>query len=732
VLARRLYYFAKPLLPRSVQIWLRRLHARRALARSRHRWPIDPKAGAAPANWPGWPEGKRFALILTHDVEGQRGIERVRRLAELEMELGLRSSFNFIPEGGDPVPAELRAWLVENGFEVGVHDLYHDGKLYSSREHFRECAQKINRYTKEWGAAGFRSGFMLHNLDWTHDLDIEYDASTFDTDPFEPQPDGVGTIFPFWVPAPKGTGENGSKAGFVELPYTLVQDFNLFVVLGEKTADIWRQKIDWIVARGGMALLDTHPDYMAFDGAPPRHDEFPVERYRDFLIHVRDHYADSYWPALPRDVARYYMSACSRQPAARPRRACMLSYSFYESDNRVRRYAESLVKQGYQVDAFALRRDPMQPDREVIDGVTLHRIQERRKDEKNPLDHLTRLLRFTFRAARHLAEEHRARRYDLVHVHNPPDFLTFAAWRAKADGARVILDIHDVVPELYGNKFKSAGGEFILAALKWVEKLSMRFADHVIVSNHLWHEKIVRRSVRESKTSVLVNHVDPAIFHPRARTRDDGKFILTFPGSLSWHQGLDIAINAFAKIQHDLPNAEFHIYGVGSARPGLEEQVRTLGLTEKVLFREVVPLPEVPAIMANADLGVVPKRADSFGDEAYSTKIMEFMSQGTPVIASRTKIDSYYFDESVLCFFEPENVDDLASCILRLARDKEYRETLRENGLAYAQRHNWETKKDEYLGVVRRLLNDGTPPPPAHPSPAAVSAAEAASPVSRS
>ncbi len=165
-------------------------------------WPILPGSELPPEGWPGWPDGKKFAFVLTHDVESQQGLDRVKQLAELEMELGFRSSFNFTPEGPYSVPGELRSWLTDRGFEVGVHDLHHDGHLFSSREGFRRKAERINAYLKEWNAVGFRSGYMLRNLDWIHDLNITYDACTFDTDPFEPQPDGVSTIFPFWVPAP--------------------------------------------------------------------------------------------------------------------------------------------------------------------------------------------------------------------------------------------------------------------------------------------------------------------------------------------------------------------------------------------------------------------------------------------------------------------------------------------------------------------------------------------------
>src|SRR5262249_41363433 len=127
------------------------------------------------------------------------GLAKCRQLMELEMKLGFRSSFNFVPEGDYQVPRVLIDELKANGFEVGVHDLHHDGKLYHSRKQFVQDSALINHYLNDWGAVGFRSGFMLHNLHWLHDLDIAYDASTFDTDPFEPQPDGVSTIFPFWV-----------------------------------------------------------------------------------------------------------------------------------------------------------------------------------------------------------------------------------------------------------------------------------------------------------------------------------------------------------------------------------------------------------------------------------------------------------------------------------------------------------------------------------------------------
>ena len=298
MISNRAYYTIKPYLPLSLRLAMRRRSAISRRRASADVWPIDPKAGATPPGWPGWPASKRFALVLTHDVEGNRGLSRVERLMHLESTHGFQSSFNFIPEGEYRIAETLWRSVEGAGFEVGVHGLEHDGKLYNSKARFASRVPRINAHLREWNACGFRSPLMQHRLAWMHALAVEYDCSTFDTDPFEPEPDGVGTIFPFWVAGPNGSG-------YVELPYTLVQDFNLFVVLRERDISIWKRKLDWVAAHGGMALITTHPDYMCFEGNPAR-DEYPVSHYEEFLRYIRDKYDGQFWNALPREVSRYY------------------------------------------------------------------------------------------------------------------------------------------------------------------------------------------------------------------------------------------------------------------------------------------------------------------------------------------------------------------------------------------------------------------------------------------
>ncbi len=344
MLFRRFYYQVKPYVPRRLRLGIRRFFAARKLSQFAHSWPVNPAAGIPPTQWPGWPDGKRFGVVLTHDVEGQVGFDRSLQLMETEQKLGFRSSFNFIPEGEYTVRKPVRDELAANGFEVGVHDLKHDGKLFRSESEFRKSARRINHYLEDWGAVGFRAGFMLRNLDWIHQLNIEYDASTFDTDPFEPQPDGAGTIFPFWIPrpstlnhqpstiskrsedravAPREGGNdqpstlNGSSShrnGYTELPYTLPQDSTLFLILKETTPSIWLKKLDWIVANRGMVLLITHPDYISFDASRATAMDFPIEHYQALLRCISERYSSEFWHGLPRDLVRHL-----RNPQAAPR-----------------------------------------------------------------------------------------------------------------------------------------------------------------------------------------------------------------------------------------------------------------------------------------------------------------------------------------------------------------------------------------------------------------------------
>ncbi|MCU0343265.1 MAG: hypothetical protein MUF28_05535 [Ignavibacterium sp.] len=297
---KKLFYLLKPFIPRKLQLFLRRKFIYKKLPKYKDSWPILPGSEKKPENWKGWPDGKKFTLVLTHDVEHQRGYDRVLKLLQVEKELGFVSSFYFVPERDYKVEKSLLNTVKNNGFEYGLHGLHHDGKLFSSEAEFLRRAKKINYYLNKWDALGFRSPAMHHNLELIGALNIDYDLSTFDTDPFEPQPDGVGTIFPFWVP-----NKRHKKGGYVELPYTLPQDFTPFILLREKSTAIWKEKLDWVADNNGMVLVNIHPDYINFENKTLA-EEYPIQYIIDFLSYVNTKYAGQYWNPLPQTLASYW------------------------------------------------------------------------------------------------------------------------------------------------------------------------------------------------------------------------------------------------------------------------------------------------------------------------------------------------------------------------------------------------------------------------------------------
>ncbi len=303
-LPKRMYYILKPALPRTLTRVLRRLYSRPEKAVADIQWPVEARyakflweimsqlLGTFPDRAlsikPLWPKGFRYALVLTHDIESKRGQEFVRNVADLEEDLGFRSSFNFVPEDY-PLDMNLVDELRQRGFEIGIHGLAHDGKLFSSRAKFEHSAKRINSYLKDLGAVGFRAPLTIRNPEWMQALEIEYDLSFFDTDPFEPIPGGTMSIWPFFI------------GHFVELPYTLLQDYTLTSILHESSARIWLEKVDFVEDYHGMALLNAHPDYLR--------DQTRWGVYREFLCAMKNR--KGYWHGLPRDVAAWWRERCS-------------------------------------------------------------------------------------------------------------------------------------------------------------------------------------------------------------------------------------------------------------------------------------------------------------------------------------------------------------------------------------------------------------------------------------
>jgi hypothetical protein len=297
--AQRLYYMLKPAIPRVLTRGLRRRYGSHRAGTLHVQWPIEPRYAAFQLGVMGhllritghprlrflnfWPAGRRYALVLTHDIESGDGQRFVPEVAALEEDLGFRSSFNFVPELY-PLDRGLMADLQARGFEVGVHGLRHDGKLFSGREQFMRRATRINGHLRDFGAVGFRAPLTQRQPEWMQALEIEYDASFFDTDPYEPIAGGTMSVWPFEL------------GHFVELPYTLVQDYTLAYILGETTPRIWLEKVAFLRSVHGMALALTHPDYLRAPRA--------WRIYSDFLRVMSER--RDFYHALPAEVARWW------------------------------------------------------------------------------------------------------------------------------------------------------------------------------------------------------------------------------------------------------------------------------------------------------------------------------------------------------------------------------------------------------------------------------------------
>jgi hypothetical protein len=295
---KRLYYLLKPYIPRQFIRFLRS----KGVSKDAHyplRFPIEDRyirflretarrvlvnRGITSAPFAAlWPQGKQYAFCIRHDVEEKAGCEYVRELASIDEAHGFRSVFNFVVNRY-PVDRDLLSELNERGHEVGVHGLQHDGKDFFSKGVFMQRAPLVNRALAAWDSVTYCAPLTHRQPEWLQALDIEYDQSFFDTDPNEPMVGGVMTIFPFFI------------GKFVEMPYTLVQDHSLKMLLRETTPRLWLEKVAYVQQNNGMALVNSHPDYLLNDRLRSIYTDFLSEMQRK-----RD-----YWHALPRDVARWW------------------------------------------------------------------------------------------------------------------------------------------------------------------------------------------------------------------------------------------------------------------------------------------------------------------------------------------------------------------------------------------------------------------------------------------
>ncbi|MBN1981926.1 MAG: glycosyltransferase family 4 protein [Chitinivibrionales bacterium] len=392
---------------------------------------------------------------------------------------------------------------------------------------------------------------------------------------------------------------------------------------------------------------------------------------------------------------------------------CCVAYTFYETDHRVKRYAELYTGSKNTVHAIALRPMDSSGNHAFINGVKLFYASNRDLEEKGRFGYLFKILKFFFRGAFLLTLNQIRYRYAVIHLHNVPDFLVFMAIIPKLFGAKLILDIHDVMPELYCEKFGKSFDSLLAKTLLFLEKISIKFVDYTIVANDLWLAKVRNRTtVSQNQSCSLLNYPNITIFSATTDTKSavlskPQSLALIYPGHISYHHGIDIAVRAFALVHQELPDATFTLYArtfIISYREQLETLIRELKLEQRVTINKCLAPREIAEKMRNSHIGIVPKRGSFFAAEAFSTKILEFFAVGTPVIASRTAIDEYYFDDSLVEFFDDGSHEDCARKIIGLFKDTQRQQTLAANGIQFIQHNNWQCKSALYTDIISSLL----------------------------
>jgi len=389
---------------------------------------------------------------------------------------------------------------------------------------------------------------------------------------------------------------------------------------------------------------------------------------------------------------------------------CLVVQAFYDLDARVMRKAEALVAAGYSVDVLALR--PSHGKKcYVQNGVNVYTVslgKLRGSLARYAFEYAAFLLWAFFR----LAVLMRSRQYAVIDVNTLPDFLIFAAAPARWAGAKLLLDMHEITPEFYRSKYGVSEGSWIDRLLKYQERMSFDYADHVLTINQPIQDLLVRRGLPASKSTIVMNAADERRFaaSPASATRLEvgsaaNKFVMMYHGTLTKIYGLDIALEAFAIAHHDMPNAELWILGPGPELKPLAQLTEKLGLSSKVKLMGPVPSADIPGWLAQCTVGILPIRCDVFLDFAFPNKLPECVLAGKPVIVSRLKAIRHYFSEEAVAYFEPTNIRELAAQMVRLRRDPALRAKLKKCARQEYEPIRWSVMKNRYLAVIDTLAN---------------------------
>jgi len=402
--------------------------------------------------------------------------------------------------------------------------------------------------------------------------------------------------------------------------------------------------------------------------------------------------------------------ASTGRRATPPRPVLMIVHSYYDEDPRVRREAEAVVASGRPAMVIGLRRPGESADGELA-GVRIRRLDVQRHQGASLWRYLAEYADFLVRAGWMAARLHRRERFAVVQVASLPDYLVFAAWPLRLVGVPVILDLHEAMPEFFRSRFPKASNPVAHRLLLIQERLSIAFASATLVVNEAMRDRLVGLGVAADKVSVVINSPSLGRFdltaHPRRTFRADGPLRLIYTGGLTPTYEVDVAIRAVASITAERPDlgVTFDVYGRGDSEPGLRALAAELGIAERVVFHGRIPIDDVPAAVAGADIGIAPTRRDPFTDLSLSTKVYEYAAMGKPVVATRLPLVERTFPEGSVSTYEPGDAASMAAAIVAFVDDPPAREAAVAQTMSIVRDAAWESGAASYIALVSRLAD---------------------------
>jgi glycosyltransferase involved in cell wall biosynthesis len=392
-------------------------------------------------------------------------------------------------------------------------------------------------------------------------------------------------------------------------------------------------------------------------------------------------------------------------------RACVIRQGWVPFDPRVRREVKALAAAGYEVDVVSIRYED-RPMHERYDGVRVFRIPFPQSRYGGAAGYILQYALFFAIATVFVSVLHVFRRYRIVQAHSLPDPLVFAAVVPRLFGARVVLDLHECMPEFAATKFDIAMEHPIVRLIARAEQASIRFAHVTITCTEQMREAFLSRGAAPERIGVVHNAAEEEIWDPERhppRPREDGRFVVICHGSIEPRYGLDTAIDAVALLRDEIPQLELRIYGNGSQREELRRRVAELGLEDRVSFNGFVPIEELVAAIADSDAGVVAMKSDEFRDLVHCNKMYDLLAMRRPVITSRTRSVEAYFSDDALLYFASDDPADLARAIRRLYSDPELGDRMVRRATEEVEPYRWPRQREQYKRYV--LPSPGGPRP---------------------